>query len=320
MSAVLRMPANDNGLHLVRDTLEKRSALAFTAINGRPSSLLSHNWTRPECIQAWESIPRKPDFRRISDSTDPTTPPGDRSHDNPSKRKRSHSTETERLRGSLGKGAVLAKPSLTTSSVEQRPTLEPYQRALPPREASYFEHRLNANSHSHEGNKGHGSSTLEPPYKNVPLIRKGNPNKRNGSAYNKIRADQRCDQAGKRREFASRTRTGCGTCRRRKEKCDEAKPKCENCVRGKFECAGYTEPIPWSKSNAARASSALQPQWRMSSAEVPAHFVGYPICNVKHIPHCRPSQKFYVEPKASSGIQASRDRSVCTDKPGRKPS
>jgi hypothetical protein len=34
------------------------------------------------------------------------------------------------------------------------------------------------------------------------------------------------DPKKRKRQFANRTKTGCGTCRRRKKKCDEAKPEC----------------------------------------------------------------------------------------------
>lgn len=34
------------------------------------------------------------------------------------------------------------------------------------------------------------------------------------------------DSANSCQQFANRTKTGCGTCRRRKKKCDEAKPEC----------------------------------------------------------------------------------------------
>ena len=34
------------------------------------------------------------------------------------------------------------------------------------------------------------------------------------------------DAKKRKRQFANRTKTGCGTCRRRKKKCDEAKPEC----------------------------------------------------------------------------------------------
>lgn len=94
------------------------------------------------------------------------------------------------------------------------------------------------------------------------------PSERNGSTSDDPIVHPHCNQirARKRRQLASRTKTGCRTCRKRKKKCDEAKPKCKNCVQGNFECAGYTKPIPWSKDNAVQAFSALDLHQRLSSA------------------------------------------------------
>lgn len=40
------------------------------------------------------------------------------------------------------------------------------------------------------------------------------------------RAGVQVEMKKRKRQFANRTKTGCGTCRRRKKKCDEAKPEC----------------------------------------------------------------------------------------------
>lgn len=44
---------------------------------------------------------------------------------------------------------------------------------------------------------------------------------------------------------ATRSRTGCLTCRRRRKKCDEHKPQCHNCLRNSLECDGYQTRIAW---------------------------------------------------------------------------
>ncbi|EXJ78942.1 hypothetical protein A1O3_08442 [Capronia epimyces CBS 606.96] len=44
----------------------------------------------------------------------------------------------------------------------------------------------------------------------------------------------------RKRNFSNRTKTGCLTCRARKKKCDEQHPTCANCIRGGFDCKGYT--------------------------------------------------------------------------------
>jgi hypothetical protein len=143
------------------------------------------------------------------------------------------------------------------------------------------------------------------------------PNEYDGNPTNETRA---CDERiGMKRKYAHRTRTGCITCRRRKKKWDEAKPKCNNCIRGNFECSGYPGKTPWSKINAANAPPQLQSQERMSSAKIPAHSVRCAVCNILHIPQCEPSQKSYVGPRASSGIQISQYSPASADKQGRKP-
>ncbi|KAF2266711.1 trimeric LpxA-like protein [Lojkania enalia] len=73
------------------------------------------------------------------------------------------------------------------------------------------------------------------------------------------RAGVQVESAKKRkRQFANRTKTGCGTCRRRKKKCDEAKPECNNCLRGGFICEGYANKIPWPKNGISKPHPPLQ--------------------------------------------------------------
>ncbi|KAL5382196.1 hypothetical protein PMIN06_010654 [Paraphaeosphaeria minitans] len=65
------------------------------------------------------------------------------------------------------------------------------------------------------------------------------------------------DQKKPKRQFANRTRTGCGTCRRRKKKCDESKPECSNCQRGGFMCEGYANKVPWLQNGTTRPAAPL---------------------------------------------------------------
>lgn len=319
MSAVLRMLSNGQRLHPPSHTLDKHSTPAFTATN-EGSSPSSHSLTGPECVKAWERVPSDPGFHPVSNSTNPTTSAVDKLHGTPFKRKRSHSTQTTHLCRSLGKGAVLAGPSLM-ASFEHGTASKSCQRVLPAGEVTPPEHRSNADVRDCERDQGHRPSTLEPPHTNLSIGCKGTPSERNRSASHNTGANQ-CSNHKRvvnRRQFASRSRTGCGTCRKRKKKCDEAKPTCGNCIRGNFECAGYTKEIPWSINNPAHTRPAPRPQQQMPSTEGPAHIVRCPVCNVIHSPQCGPSQKVYAEPIASSGITTSRDGPVCTDKHGRKP-
>jgi len=43
----------------------------------------------------------------------------------------------------------------------------------------------------------------------------------------------------------ARSKTGCGTCRKRKKKCDETKPSCLNCEKNNVVCDGYEPRQPW---------------------------------------------------------------------------
>ena len=314
MSAALRTPANDRDLYLLSDRFDKHSAPAFTAINARSVLLSSLNLAGSECVTAWERIRQKFSYRQTSESINLTTPAGERPDQHLSKSKRSHSNETGDLITSLGNGTMLARPFLTTSSVERKPKPEICPRSLAAREASCHEHCANFEIQDHEGDQRHRPGTLELPHANVPLVREDTLSEHNGSIFDETRHDQRCDQvrARKRRAFANRTKTGCGTCRKRKKKCDEAKPSCKNCLHWKFECADYIKEILLSKNNSIQVAPALHPLQQTHPAESPAHVGGYPVCDIIHIPRCEPSQMNYVEPPVSSGIPTAENKLVCT--------
>ncbi|PQK14765.1 hypothetical protein BB8028_0005g02930 [Beauveria bassiana] len=48
----------------------------------------------------------------------------------------------------------------------------------------------------------------------------------------------------RKKAWASRSRTGCKTCRARRVRCDEERPECRRCVRGGHGCRGYALPAP----------------------------------------------------------------------------
>lgn len=48
-----------------------------------------------------------------------------------------------------------------------------------------------------------------------------------------------------KRSAHARSKTGCGTCRRRKKKCDETRPSCTNCEKNNVTCDGYEPKKPW---------------------------------------------------------------------------
>jgi hypothetical protein len=233
MSAVLRISAIVHDLDLPRNTFENDGVPASTVINGGTSSLRPHNLTGPECVEAMERVPREPNFRQTSDSVDPTAPARDRTDESVSNGERSRSNEAENLHRSLGKVTMLARPFFTTPYVERKPTFKPCQRSVPAREASCLGHRADVDIQNHERTQIRKSRTLELLYTDVLSVKANTdtPSERNKSDSNDSTVYPQGNQirARRRRQFA-RTKTGCGTCRRRKKKCDEVKLKCQTCL------------------------------------------------------------------------------------------
>lgn len=74
----------------------------------------------------------------------------------------------------------------------------------------------------------------------------------------------------------ARSKTGCGTCRRRKKKCDEAKPHCSNCKKNNVECDGYEPVQPW-QSGKQKRSTGENPDFQLPEglpAELPLFMNG----------------------------------------------
>ncbi|KAF2997307.1 Maltose acetyltransferase [Curvularia kusanoi] len=312
MSAVLHMPAI-NTAPFLKEKLGDPFAPAFTAVNGRPSPSSPHTSTGTRGVTAWGPVSREPNSRPASHSISPTMTNRDRSPDSPFRRKRSRSPEDQQPRGSSKEWPTPAGPSPTVSYPEQRPSLEPHQRTLPPIDQLQAERRWTADPSEYQE---HHSRPIEPPY-HMPPSHMSDPHEYEENASDLNRIDQHPDQrkTGRKRQFANRTKTGCGTCRRRKKKCDEAKPKCNNCTRGNFECAGYATKIPWAKEGASKAPPALQAKERVSSAEIPAHYARCTVCSQVHIPHCESTHKY----SESNGSDNARGRPVSVDEQERKP-
>lgn len=139
-------------------------------------------------------------------------------------------------------------------------------------------------------------------------------------------------------QFANRTKTGCGTCRRRKKKCDEAKPECKselillahrqlihltgnNCTRGGFVCEGYASRVPWPKPGIAKPHPPLQAKER-PSAEIPSIYNRCTVCNQIHVPLCEPprnGQAPYPESHLANGHEGARNRPITVEDHERKP-
>lgn len=61
----------------------------------------------------------------------------------------------------------------------------------------------------------------------------------------RIRPEQNKATKTRVRAWASKTRTGCITCKKRRVKCDEIRPDCARCIKYGVQCEGYSTPQPW---------------------------------------------------------------------------
>jgi acetyltransferase-like isoleucine patch superfamily enzyme len=76
------------------------------------------------------------------------------------------------------------------------------------------------------------------------------------------------EEAKNGRRPMTRTRTGCGTCRKRKKKCDEAKPGCENCARSGLCCGSYGNTKLLPKIRVVKPLPLLQAQEQVPTAKI----------------------------------------------------
>lgn len=143
------------------------------------------------------------------DSTSPTTPEQSRSPTSPGKRKRSFSPENDRSH----RQRLESSRSPDSVQIPQVPVDPSHPRTLPPMERIETDR---AWAPPHELPRYH-DSRLPTTLDSLEL----------SGTTEMTRAGVQVDPKKRKRQFANRTKTGCGTCRRRKKKCDEAKPECK---------------------------------------------------------------------------------------------
>jgi hypothetical protein len=222
MSAVVHLPLlNTQNPYILKDKALDSFTPAFTAVNGRgspPTPRTSNSSFGMSALQSPaqhdEPRPSETSYHSGSSSGSPKSSNPDSPH-SPNKRRRSGTPEE---RG----GAVRAMEA-------------PQHRPLPPMDRSTeHERRWTAEPQSHNGyhemrdprpmDQVHGSMPPMAP-QHVPMSELNGFEP--GSSTDPNRAgSQHIDPKKRKRQFANRTKTGCGTCRRRKKKCDEAKPEC----------------------------------------------------------------------------------------------
>jgi hypothetical protein len=221
MSAVLHLPVlNTQTPYMLKDKAVESFAPAFTAVNGRGSPPSPRGSTGPNGTSARQSPPQPYEQRPAENgyrSGSTSSPPSDNSSgppspDSPKKRKRTDSPEEIRS---------------TATAMEA-----PQHRPLPPMERpSDHERRWTAEPQSHNGYpETREPRLMEPGHGSMPPMNAPHPPVSETNGFESAEASrasiQQMDAKKRKRQFANRTKTGCGTCRRRKKKCDEAKPEC----------------------------------------------------------------------------------------------
>ncbi|CAN9288112.1 unnamed protein product [Alternaria alternata] len=293
---------------------------AFTSVNGR-LSLSPPDEQKPSVVaksSTWSPTSPDPEHNRHSpdsDSSSSTVSSGDKSPNSSDKTRSSPENPNKRRRSGSDEGAYgQPSPDQTTAGPRQLPP--PYQPlnrsttmsmetpqlpSLPPLGRPDAERRWQTEPRELP-HATHHFQPREPrptePSRNNAL----SPESRDMIEETEFtRAGVQVELKKRKRQFANRTKTGCGTCRRRKKKCDEAKPECNNCTRGGFVCEGYANKVPWPKNGPAKPPAIL-------AKEKYAAYTSCPTCQEKHTPHCGPqsSETPYPPPEMHPGNSTER--------------
>ncbi|KAF2710637.1 hypothetical protein K504DRAFT_431399 [Pleomassaria siparia CBS 279.74] len=244
--------------------------------HSRPSAEQSQDLKGPQSGRdEWNAAPRASENGQQNGhhSVSPPLSDQDRSPQSPGKRKRSSSEEENRLYQTPDGTAAPTRRRLESYAARDdsppNPTMEhSQQRTLPSidrvdhdrswqQRESQDVHGSYSSAHHRDSRDMETSPDSMNPHSASQL---------NSDGVEMTRAGVQVDpKKARKRQFANRTKTGCGTCRRRKKKCDEAKPECINCTRGGFICEGYANKIPWPKNGPVKPHPPLQAKDRFST-------------------------------------------------------
>jgi hypothetical protein len=227
MLDILHLPVlNTQSPYVLKNKAGEPFAPAFTAVNGKASPLsLSPRVSVSNGMSTRQSPSHHPEsgspgnaYRSGSTSSSESSSGGS-SPDSPNSKKR--------------------RPDSTHEHHSNSRTMEaPQHRALPSFDrAGQHERRWTTEPQSDNRYRDQPNPRLmEPIHCSMPPLLGGHApvNERNGmvESLNMSEVDragvQHINAKKRKRQFANRTKTGCGTCRRRKKKCDEAKPECKS--------------------------------------------------------------------------------------------
>jgi len=226
MSAVRHLPVlNTQSPYMIKDKAGDSFAPAFTTVNSRGCPPSPHVSTISNGMTSRQSPSQHPgsgspgNAYRSGSTSSSESSSGSSSPDSPNNKKRRSDSPPEHHSNSRAMEAPQHRPLPSfdrASQHERRWTAEPqsdigYREPLQPR-------------------------PLEPIHGSMPPMTNGHAtmHEHNGSVDSANMSEvnrtgvQHIDAKKRKRQFANRTKTGCGTCRKRKKKCDEAKPECKS--------------------------------------------------------------------------------------------
>ncbi|KAL6707139.1 hypothetical protein ACN47E_004686 [Coniothyrium glycines] len=342
MSAVLQMPSFSSSPYGLQKQNVESFAPAFTSVNGKPSTSPTNEQKLPFPVNTRTPPVRPLDngYRSSSDSASPHLSSGDISPASPNKRRHAESEDDSYVKISPVRSTTLSPNQSTATSrfspaqyhSAKLPSMDnPQQRTLPPLDCAEAERRWATEPREMPHN---GYQELQP---RENRLAESTPGAAQGPTSNVTelftheqtigtelaRSGMQAEPKRRKRQFANRTKTGCGTCRRRKKKCDEAKPQCNNCHKGGFICEGYAIKVPWPKNGVTKPPPPLQAKER-SSAEIASVYARCPACNQVHIPHCETPREnskasYQSEPHAPNAPEGARSRPITVEEHERKP-
>ncbi|KAF2844159.1 hypothetical protein T440DRAFT_523715 [Plenodomus tracheiphilus IPT5] len=304
MSTILQMQSFPSSPFGLREKNFESFAPAFTSNNGRNSRSPPSNDTRE--TSSTGATPWTSDAPKPQDGVDPsrnsTSPPmaNGASPEDPNKRTCSGPDPDESARPS-------PDDSTDRSEIERRWATEPRQ--LP---QSAYRDVQRHEPRPTESFQSRGPSNSTHSLLNVS----SNANYDDEDAQDLARPGVQVGLNKRKRQFAYRTKTGCGTCRKRKKKCDETKPECNNCLRGGFTCAGYSNKVPWPRPVAVKPPPPPLQAKERASREITSAYPTCPVCNQIHIPH-RENRRTTLasyppesQAQVSDGLDGGRNRPI----------
>lgn len=213
-------------------------APAFTAVNGRSSTSPTNEQKLPLPLNTnRSSVPAASEntYKSPGGSVSPSSGSGSASPTSPNKKRRAGSEEDSNIKVSPQSATAPSYPTpqyhsgkLPSMETSQQRTLPPLERPEPERRWATEPRELSHGSyHDLQPRAVRPTESVSSGPQEIMCNSSEAKHHEQGVSSELTRPGMQGEPKRRKRQFANRTKTGCGTCRRRKKKCDEGKPECE---------------------------------------------------------------------------------------------